>query len=134
MSKPVIHVAVAVVQRDRLWLVARRRQDAHLPGVWEFPGGKLRQGESPAAAAIRELREECAIEAVAERRLRPVTGEYADRRVSITPVACRWRSGEPQPVGNDECRWVSLSELRALTMPPVNAEIIAQIEQMPSAS
>lgn len=129
-SKPRIHVAVALVQRDKLWLVARRLQSAHLPGMWEFPGGKREPNEAADSAAARELREECGVVAVGERYLEPVSWEYEDRCVSITPVVCRWQSGEGQPLGCAECRWVRLPEMRRLEMPPVNAEIISQIEQM----
>ena len=133
MPKPLIHVAVALVHRDGLWLVARRAHDAHLPGLWELPGGKREEGETPAVAATRELLEECGVDAVVERSLEPVCWEYADRRVSITPVVCRWQSGEAQPLGSDECRWVSLPAMRRLPMPPINSEIIRQIEQTLSA-
>jgi len=130
VSKPLIRIAVALVQRDARWLVALRRPDAHLPGLWEFPGGKCENDEAPATAAIRELREECGVDAMAERALASVFYEYADRRVNITPVLCRWQSGEAAPIGSDECRWVSLREMRRLDMPPVNAEIIHHLEQV----
>jgi len=133
VAKPLMHVAVALVHRGALWLVARRRHGAHLSGLWEFPGGKREESEAPAAAATRELREECGIDAVAERSFEPVLYEYADRHVSITPVVCRWQSGEARPLGSDECRWVSVPEMRRLEMPPINSEIIRQIEQMLSA-
>jgi len=133
VSKPLLRIAVALVQRDARWLVALRRPDAHLPGLWEFPGGKCDNDEVPAATAIRELREECGVDATAERALASVLYEYRDRRVNITPVLCRWQSGEAVPLGSEECRWVSLPEMRRLDMPPVNAEIICQLEQVLSA-
>jgi 8-oxo-dGTP diphosphatase len=130
MSKPLFRVDVALVRRGVRWLVALRRPDAHLPGLWEFPGGKCESQETPDVAAIRELHEECGVSAVAERVLTPVCYEYADRRVHITPVLCRWQSGEARPLGSDECRWVTWPEMRGLEMPPVNTEIIRQIEQL----
>jgi 8-oxo-dGTP diphosphatase len=133
VSKPSFRIAVALVQRETRWLVALRRPDAHLPGLWEFPGGKCETDEAPAAAAIRELREECGVDATAERALAPVFYEYPDRCVNITPVLCRWQSGEAWPIGSEECRWVSVRELHRLEMPPVNAEIIRQLEQVLSA-
>ena len=128
MSKPVYHVAVALVQRDARWLVARRHADAHLGGFWEFPGGKCADGEAPSAGALRELREECGVIAAVEHTLKPVYQEYSDRSVNITPVLCRWRAGEAQPLGCADCRWVTFAELRQLNMPPANVGIINQIE------
>jgi 8-oxo-dGTP diphosphatase len=129
MSKPVIDVAVALVRRDTRWLVARRRPDAHLGGLWEFPGGKCEPHERPAATAIRELREECGIHAVVEQTLDPIFYAYPDRGVNITPVLCCWQAGAAQSVASEATRWVSLAELRQLEMPPANADIIRQLEQ-----
>lgn len=129
MSKPHYSVALALVRRDARWLVARRRPSAHLGGLWEFPGGKCGPDEPVAAAAVRELHEECGVDAIAELALDPVAWEYADRCVTLTPVICRWRGGEARPLGNDACRWVSLAELSELEMPPVNAAIIRSLEQ-----
>ncbi|MFQ5807242.1 MAG: (deoxy)nucleoside triphosphate pyrophosphohydrolase [Phycisphaerae bacterium] len=129
MSKPVVEVSVALVYRDARWLVARRHADAHLGGMWEFPGGKRERGEPATAAALRELQEECGVHAIAERTLEPILYEYPDRRVSIAPVVCRWQAGEARPLGNETCRWVALAELRQLEMPPVNADIIRRLEQ-----
>jgi 8-oxo-dGTP diphosphatase len=129
MSIPVIQVAVALVYRDTRWLVARRRPDAHLGGLWEFPGGKCEPNEQAATTAVRELQEECGLHAVAERTLEPIFHEYPDRSVNITPVVCRWQAGEPRPLGSETTRWVPFAELRRLRMPPVNADIIRQLEQ-----
>jgi 8-oxo-dGTP diphosphatase len=97
--------------------------------LWEFPGGKCETDEGPVAAAVRELDEECGVQAVAERALAPVFREYPERCVRITPVVCRWEAGEAQPLDSESCRWVTLAELRELEMPPINAEIIRQLEQ-----
>jgi len=131
VRKPTYEVALALVFHDGRWLVARRKSDAHLGGLWEFPGGKLAANETPAQAAIRELFEECAVEATLLHVLDPVTYEYADRAVRLTPVICAWTSGEPQPLCADVCRWVSTEELVRLDMPRVNVTIIrAALERL----
>ena len=55
-------VVAAVVQREGSVLLTKRIEGAHLGGFWEFPGGKLEDGESPEQALVRECREECGIE------------------------------------------------------------------------
>jgi len=128
LSKPTFDVALALVHRDGRWLVARRHDQAHLGGLWEFPGGKVGPAESSPAAALRELREECGVEAEVERVLEPFVCEYADRIVRLVCVVCRWTGGEAQPLGSQECQWATLSALRKLQMPAINAEIIREIE------
>lgn len=128
MSTTHEHVALALVHRDSRWLVARRLPDAHLGGLWEFPGGKSEGNESPEATALRELMEECQVRAVAQRRLAPFVVEYPDRTVELNPVICEWHSGEAISIENEECRWVTLAELRKLEMPAVNAEIVRELE------
>jgi mutator protein MutT len=132
LSTRQVDVAVALVRRDGLWLVARRPPDAHLPDVWEFPGGKCQAGESAEQTALRELREECGVIAVADEILGAWTHDYGDRVVRLTAVLCRWNSGEAQPLGCTACRWVSLAELASLEMPAVNAEIIAALRRVGS--
>jgi len=131
VRKPVLDIALALVVRDGLWLVARRKPHAHLGGLWEFPGGKRVADETPSQAAIRELLEECAVDATPLYVLDIVTCEYADRCARLTPVICAWTSGEPQALSADVCRWVSTEELLRLDMPPVNAAIIrAALERL----
>ncbi len=123
MDKPLQRVSLAIVHRDGRWLVARRRQAAHLGGLWEFPGGKLQPRETARAAALRELHEECGVHATAERTLDLQRCEYEDRVVELTPVVCQWVAGEAVPLGNEECRWVSPAELERLDMPAINSTI-----------
>jgi mutator protein MutT len=123
----VFEVAVALVCRNGRWLVARRKPHVHLGGFWEFPGGKCRAGETAAQAALRELHEECAVEAIAERELPAITHEYEERIVRLLPVICRWQAGEGLPLGNQECRWVATAELAGLEMPAVNAGILREL-------
>lgn len=122
-----VRVAVAIVRRGARWLVARRRDDAHLGGLWEFPGGKCEPGEAPEQTALRELHEECGVTARVDRALPELRCDYPERTVHLTPVICRWISGEPKPLDSQECRWATLAELRRLDMPAANAEIIREM-------
>jgi 8-oxo-dGTP diphosphatase len=127
-EKPHLRVAVALVRRGSRYLVARRHDHAHLGGLWEFPGGKCEPGEGEAHAALRELREECGVEAIEERELPAFEVDYGDRHVRLTPIICRWTAGQGEPLHSQECRWVSLAEMRRLDMPEVNAAIIRELQ------
>ncbi|RMF78234.1 MAG: (deoxy)nucleoside triphosphate pyrophosphohydrolase [Planctomycetota bacterium] len=128
-EKPLgIDVALALVHRRGRWLVARRPDHVHLGGVWEFPGGKCEPGERPQDAAIRELLEECGVQAQARYALPSFTYEYPERTVTITPVVCEWVAGDGEAHASEECRWVTLSQLRRLEMPAANAQVIAELQ------
>jgi mutator protein MutT len=128
MKPPIRQIAVALVHREGRWLVAQRHPNTHLGGLWEFPGGKREAGETAIGAALRELKEECGVEAQAERVLSEVQHDYGDRIIQLTPIVCRWTKGEAIPLGSAACRWVSIEELRGLEMPAINAQILLELE------
>jgi 8-oxo-dGTP diphosphatase len=116
-------VAAAVIERGNRFLVTRRQPGTHLAGSWEFPGGKCHVGESLAACLGRELREELAIEAAIGTQMLAVTHNYPDRRVELHFFRCE-STDEPSPVLGQQIRWVTSAELRDLTFPPADAELI----------
>jgi len=130
VSKPLIPIALALVRRGSRWLIAQRLPHVHLANQWEFPGGKFVPAEeTPAAAAVRELREETGVTATARAALDAVTFEYDDRIVELWAVVCEWVAGEGQPLECQQCRWVTLDQMRVFELPAANAEIIARLER-----
>lgn len=117
-------VVAAVVERDRRFLVTRRLAGTHLEGYWEFPGGKVEEGEDDAASLERELREE--LDAAVEVGARILTTRYAydDRRLELRFYACALLE-EPRAALGQELRWVGRRELHELPFPPADAELIA---------
>ena len=127
ISSPIVRVAIAIVGREGRFLLGQRHPEAHLGGLWEFPGGKSEPGESAADTALRELREECNVHATVRRVLPQLRHDYGDRIIELTPVICDWTSGDGEPLGTESCGWFTLDELRGLPMPELNCEIIDQI-------
>jgi mutator protein MutT len=125
---PHFHIALAIIWRDGRVLVTRRRANAdHLPDVWEFPGGKCEDGETPHDAAIREAREELGIEVEVAGEHAPIHHEYSQRRVTLHPFDCVITSGEPQPLHSAGLRWLAPHELHEDDFPAANAQLIAQL-------
>lgn len=102
-------VVGAAVVRDGRVLAARRTAPPETAGRWEFPGGKVEQGETPGSALVREVREELGCTVVVERWLAeevPI-GERHLLRVAIVRLV----DGEPVPVEHDRVRWLAADEL-----------------------
>ncbi len=89
-----VHVACAVIERDGLVLAAQRSAVMSLPLKWEFPGGKLEDGESWEECLQRELREEMGVGVTVGEALSPCTHSYPDFTVTLYPFRCSLEAGE----------------------------------------
>jgi 8-oxo-dGTP diphosphatase len=127
---PVVLVAaVALVDKDGRVLLAQRPAGKPMAGLWEFPGGKVRAGETPEAALIRELREELAID-VAERCLAPFTfasHRYDDFHLLMPLYVCRVWDGIVRPVEGQQLAWVRPARLAGYPMPPADRPLVAML-------
>jgi mutator protein MutT len=128
-------IALALVQRedDGHWLVSRRSPGRVYAGLWEFPGGKIKPGETPEQAAVRETAEETGLFVVPVGSLGSLTDvQNANTNVRLHLVMCRIEAGTAEPGDSavTEVRWASRAEIRQLEMPPANAEILRRLEQL----
>lgn len=121
-------VVAAVVRRDDgRFLLSRRLPESHLGGLWEFPGGAVEDGESPAEALRRELLEELGV-AVAV--VAPITFAFhrdGKRDVVLLFYETRIESGEPAGKEGQEVGWFTAPELALLATPPADAELIGTL-------
>ena len=124
-----IDVAIAILVRDGLIAITRRRAGGTFPGMWEFPGGKCNAGESPAATLARELVEELGVRIAAHTPLRVIEHQYTDFSVRLHPFLCTLIEGEPQPIAADELRWVLPTALRDYPFPPANAPLLEEVNR-----
>lgn len=127
---PTINVVAAVIQYDGKFLLTRRPPRAHLEGLWEFPGGKIEEGESPEQALVRECSEECAIDVVVHDILDVTFFRYARKDVLLLFYACTL--GERKAVQHLEVadhRWVDVSEIRSFELPPPDERLISKLER-----
>ena len=122
-------VAVALVDADGRVLIAQRPEGKALAGLWEFPGGKLAQGERPEDALIRELREELGVEVKAA-CLAPLTfasHAYEDFHLLMPLYVCRRWEGFVQPLEGQALKWVRPKDLRAYPMPPADEPLVPHL-------
>lgn len=124
-----VSVAIALLHRQGRWFLQRRGLDAsHLPGLWEFPGGKVELGESPETALRRELQEELSWRPMALRALEPITHAYADRVVELHPYVAE---GPDLPRTSLAWGWFTGAEARRLPTPEANAPLLTRLERLP---
>ncbi|MCX6922192.1 MAG: 8-oxo-dGTP diphosphatase MutT [Verrucomicrobia bacterium] len=126
---PVIDVAAALVFRDGKLLITQRHNNAHLGGLWEFPGGKREHSETFEACLARELQEELGIEVTVGELLESLTHAYPEKTVHLKFYCCQWKRHEPKPLGCAAFKWVTAGELADYTFPAADARLLDQLRQ-----
>ena len=123
-------VVAAVIETRGRFLVTRRQKGVHLAGLWEFPGGKIDEGETHAAALAREIREELDVDVDVGDLVFEVTHAYEDRTLTLYFYRCTLR-GDPRPLLGQEMRWVTRADLATLGFPPADEELITLLTESP---
>jgi len=121
---PSVHVAAAVIELNDKLLVSRRLDSAHQGGKWEFPGGKLEEGESAAQALVRELQEELGITALEYHPLIQVHYDYPEKRVLLDVWKVSRFEGNAYGREGQIIQWLSRKQLCDYEFPPANSPII----------
>ena len=124
--KLLIVAAVALIDIDGRVLMSKRPDGKPLPGLWEFPGGKVKKNESPETALVRELKEEIDIDTWGS-CLAPVTfasHTYPDFHLLMTLHACRKWRGIPTPKENQLLKWIFPKNMKHYEMPAADRPLI----------
>lgn len=112
-----LNVACAVIRNDdELVLVVQRDKETDHPLQWEFPGGKIRMGESAGDAVIREIDEELSMDIVLLDRLSPVVYDYGFKKIRLFALVCDTFPGNPVLHEHAAFKWVKPSELEAMEL------------------
>lgn len=123
-------IAVGIIrnQHEEIFL-AQRSADSHMANMWEFPGGKIEQGETPEQALVRELMEEVGITPTGFSLFEKQEHQFPDRHVSLWFFLVDKWDGEPWGKEGQPSRWVAQQALEPEYFPPANAPVIAKLQK-----
>lgn len=124
-----INVVGAVLVRNGKVLAAKRSSSMSLPGMWEFPGGKIEKNESPEQALRRELKEELLCDAVVGDHIETTEHAYGFGVVTLSTYYCSLLDDEPSLTEHSEIRWLPFSDLLELDWAPADIPAVQKIVQ-----
>ncbi len=127
----VVVAAAIVIERGRV-LLTQRKSGSHLAGLWEFPGGKVEDGEDPKDALARELREEIGIEADVGDIVDVTFHRYESKSVLLLFYGAARRAGSPEPRAIDvqAFEWGDASALDASRFPPADVAVLRKVRDL----
>lgn len=114
MAKKLVEVSCAIIMQEDRVLATQRSESMPHPMKWEFPGGKLKVGESPEQSLLREIKEELDIRIRVEQELSSVTHRYNSNYIKLIPFICSIVSGEIDLSEHRAFRWVETAKLGEL--------------------
>jgi 8-oxo-dGTP diphosphatase len=129
MALPLTEVSCAVIMDGDLVLVTQRSEQMPHPLKWEFPGGKLKAGETPESCIIREIREELGVEISVIQLLPSVRHRYSDLDIKLIPFVCTIRKGEIDLSEHRSFSWVPRSQLDQVDWLEADIEVVALIDR-----
>jgi len=117
--KTMVVTAALIIEQGKILVTQRKKGSSHAL-LWEFPGGKVKEGEEPREALRRELAEELEVEVEVGMIFDAVFYSYPEYPVLLLIYRCRVEKGPPRPIACQDLRWVTLGELEKLAMPPAD--------------
>ena len=127
-----IVVSIALINNYDQVLIAKRANNKHLAGFWEFPGGKVEKDETPENALIREVKEELNVD-INNKCIAPLSFsefDYKNFHLLLLLYICRRWEGKPLPLEENELKWVKPSMLRKYKMPPADDSLIYSLQDL----
>lgn len=123
----VIPCGVAIIRKERQFLISQRHADDTFGSYWEFPGGKRNEGETFEQCVVRETMEELGVEVRAGKKFMEIRKTYDDKTIWLNFYLCDYVSGDPRPLDCQKVVWAELAELKNFLFPPANERVINRL-------
>lgn len=125
-------IVVGVVFKEGKVLIAKRKADQMLGGLWEFPGGKQEPNESLEQTVMREIYEETGLRIHVQNQLCVVKHAYSHFKITLHAYRCSYVSGIPKPKSSDGLEWVAVSDLSEYAFPMANKKVLDVLKLLDS--
>lgn len=112
MTNKVIKVTCAIIEDSGKILVAQRSENMSLPLKWEFPGGKIEEGEAPEDCIKREIKEELELSISVKGKLNSSVHSYGNKTIELIPFICELEDGELCPREHKDVIWGEPTKLK----------------------
>ncbi|KJY82242.1 7,8-dihydro-8-oxoguanine-triphosphatase [Vibrio galatheae] len=124
-----VHIVAAIIfnQDKSQVFITKRPDDKHKGGFWEFPGGKVEQGETVEQAMVRELEEEVGIITTAQQRFEHLEFDYPDKSLEFDFITVTQFEGQPFGKEGQQGHWVAVSDLNDYAFPEANVPILERV-------
>jgi 8-oxo-dGTP diphosphatase len=123
-ERPAVRVVSAEIQRDGQYLITQRQPHAVLPLLWEFPGGRVRDGETDEQALTRNIRDRLGVELVVEHQLLEVTHDYDSYSLILTVYRCELGDQEPRAGKVAALAWVAPEDFADYPFPSADQQSV----------
>lgn len=126
---PVFNVSIAVILDQGRFLIQKRPSKGHLAGMWEFPGGKIENGESPRQAVIRECREELNTSIKIMKELKTVSHTYTHFKIKLNVFLCAIKRGQPKGMNRQPIQWITINQIETYPFPGANHKFFPELKE-----
>jgi len=129
ISSKKIEVSAGIIIKNKKVYIQQRLKNGLMGGLWEFPGGKREQGESPEECLKREIKEELRVNVISLNKVMTIKHTYTQFRVTLNVFNCELQKKQIRPDGCEQWKWVSLSNLKKYPFPAANVKIVKYLTE-----
>ena len=122
---PSVIVVVALIWRKNKFYIQKRKINSMLGGLWEFPGGRIREGEFLISALEKRVRDECGSEIIVNEKIGVIKHKYSHFSITMHGFNCKEKS-KIEPVAKDH-RWISSKQIDQFAFPKANHKLFSLI-------